>query len=43
MRLSTARQDGCQLLGGNTTANLEEQFSNWGSMASDIDDFINQM
>jgi hypothetical protein len=29
-------------LGGITKANLEEQFSNWNSMAGEIKDFINQ-
>jgi len=29
-------------VGGITKANLEEQFSNWDSMTSDIKDFINQ-
>ncbi|MBB6408313.1 YbjN domain-containing protein [Mesorhizobium sangaii] len=29
-------------LGGITRANLEEQFANWDSMASDIKDFISQ-
>jgi hypothetical protein len=29
-------------IGGITKANLEEQFSNWDSMTSDIKDFVNQ-
>jgi hypothetical protein len=29
-------------LGGITKANLEEQFSTWDSLASDIKDFVNQ-
>ncbi|MDX8452032.1 YbjN domain-containing protein [Mesorhizobium sp. VK9D] len=28
--------------GGITRANLEEQFSNWGSMSSNIKDFVNE-
>ena len=29
-------------IGGITKANLEEQFSNWDSMTTNIKDFINQ-